>query len=143
LAKADPEFMAISLRYFNPVGAHPTGQIGEHSGVSPNNLMPYIENVAIGNQPKLMVFGNDYNTRDGTGERDYIHIMDLAEGHAAALNKLQIGHNIYNLGTGVGTTVLELRQAYVEASGAEIAFEITERRAGDVEILIADPARAN
>lgn len=140
---AEETFEAISLRYFNPVGAHPSGRIGEMSGQRPNNILPYIEQIAVGVQPKLSVFGSDYETRDGTGERDYIHIMDLAEGHVVSLAHLSPGHNVYNLGTGKGTTVLELHAAYEAASGVKIPYEMTGRRAGDVAILLADPSLAN
>ena len=140
---SDPSFEATSLRYFNPVGAHPSGRIGEMSGQRPNNILPYIEQIAVGVQPQLNVFGSDYETRDGTGERDYIHIMDLAQGHIVALEKLKAGHEVYNLGTGRGTTVLELHAAYEAASEVKIPYELTARRAGDVAILLADPSKAN
>ncbi len=132
------------LRYFNPVGAHPTGLIGEDPNGTPNNLMPYIAQVAGGKRPKLQVFGNDYPTPDGTGVRDYIHVMDLAEGHVAALAYLleQRRGLTVNLGTGRGYSVLEVVRAYERASGRTIAFDIVERRPGDVAACYADPALA-
>lgn len=133
-AKANPELNVILLRYFNPIGAHPSGLLGEDPMGIPNNLMPYITQVAIGKLPYLRVFGNDYPTPDGTGIRDYIHVVDLAKGHVAALQKLEEtkGLLIYNLGTGKGTSVLELVHAFEEANGIKIPYEILPRRAGDV-----------
>lgn len=134
VAKADPSLNVCLLRYFNPIGAHPSGLLGEDPNGIPNNLLPYISQVAIGKLPKLRVFGDDYPTHDGTGVRDYIHVLDLAEGHVAALKKLQSnpGLVIYNLGTGKGTSVLELVKAYEDANGVKIPYEVVARRPGDV-----------
>ena len=129
---ADPDFQAISLRYFNPIGAHPSGEIGEDPTQVPNNLAPYITQVAVGRLERLGVFGNDYPTRDGTGVRDYIHVMDVAEGHIAALNFMAPGFHAVNLGTGQGTSVMELVRAFETASGLKIPYEITPRRDGDI-----------
>ncbi|XP_039055991.1 UDP-glucose 4-epimerase 5 isoform X2 [Hibiscus syriacus] len=118
--RSDPEWKIILLRYFNPVGAHPSGHIGEDPRGIPNNLMPFVQQVAVGRRPALTVFGNDYSTKDGTGVRDYIHVVDLADGHIAALRKLSdpnIGCEVYNLGTGKGTSVLEMVAAFEKASG--------------------------
>lgn len=144
VAATQPSWAVALLRYFNPVGAHPSGLIGEDPSDEPNNLMPYIARVASEQLPKLFVFGDDYPTRDGTGIRDYIHVVDLAKGHTAALNKLLGGPGVrvYNLGTGSGTTVLELVHAFESASGVTVPFEITARRPGDVARVWADPARA-
>ena len=138
-------FSAICLRYFNPVGAHTSGLIGEDPQGIPNNLMPYIQRVASGHLPHLNVFGTDYNTPDGTGIRDYIHINDLAKGHTAALeaqmrdqNPLQ-GYRAINLGTGNGTSVFEMVAAFEKASGKTITKKCTDRRPGDVEKLVAIP----
>lgn len=135
VAAAESEWRTILLRYFNPVGAHPSGKIGEHPVGIPNNLMPYVQQVALGQRDALSVFGSDYPTRDGTCVRDYIHVMDLAEGHVAALDKLfrspDIGCVPINLGTGTGTTVLEMVKAFEEASGKKVAYKLVDRRAGD------------
>ncbi|BDA49464.1 Bifunctional UDP-glucose 4-epimerase and UDP-xylose 4-epimerase [Coccomyxa sp. Obi] len=135
VAAAEREWRTILLRYFNPVGAHPSGKIGEHPVGIPNNLMPYVQQVALGQREALSVFGSDYPTRDGTCIRDYIHVMDLAEGHVAALDKLfrspDIGCVPINLGTGTGTTVLEMVKAFEEASGKKVAYKLVDRRAGD------------
>ena len=141
---ADPEWGVALLRYFNPIGAHPSGLIGEDPADEPNNLMPYIAQVAMEQRPQLSVFGDDYPTPDGTGIRDYVHVVDLAKGHVAALNKLaeSSGLFIYNLGTGRGTSVLELVRAFESASGVNVPFEITARRPGDVAELWADVALA-
>ncbi|HIU02275.1 MAG TPA: UDP-glucose 4-epimerase GalE [Candidatus Onthocola gallistercoris] len=142
---ADPEWKVILLRYFNPIGAHESGRIGENPRGIPNNLMPYITQVAVGKLQKLRVFGNDYDTPDGTGVRDYIHVVDLAEGHVCALKKLASmdgGVKIYNLGTGVGYSVLEVVKAFEEASGVEIPYEICPRRAGDIPTCYADASLA-
>ncbi len=141
---SDPTWNVALLRYFNPVGAHPSGRIGEDPNGIPNNLMPYIAQVAIGRLPKLRVFGNDYPTPDGTGVRDYIHVVDLARGHLAALQKLASdpGVVVYNLGTGCGYSVLEMVAAFAEASGRPVPYEIVERRAGDIASCYADPAAA-
>jgi len=140
-AKANPTFSVSLLRYFNPVGAHESGLIGEAPAGIPNNLMPYVTQVAKGMLEKLKVFGNDYPTVDGTGVRDYIHVMDLAEGHVAALDKLTPGVHIYNLGTGQGTSVLQLVKAFVDANGIELPYEITGRRPGDIAECYADASK--
>lgn len=138
-----PEFEAVLLRYFNPVGAHSSGQIGESPRGTPNNLMPYVAQVAAGQRDRVNVFGGQYPTSDGTGVRDYIHVMDLAEGHLAALEHLEPGVSAYNLGSGVGHSVLELIGTYAQASGKDIPYIIVEPRAGDLSTVIADPSRAN
>jgi UDP-glucose 4-epimerase len=129
------------LRYFNPVGAHPSGMIGEDPQGIPNNLMPYIAQVAVGRRDKLSIYGSDYPTSDGTGVRDYIHVMDLAIGHVAALKKIFepdfVGVKIYNLGTGTGASVLEVVKAFEEASGQSVPYELVGRRAGDVSSCYA------
>lgn len=142
---SDNSWNIAILRYFNPVGANKSGLIGEDPNGIPNNIMPYITKVAIGELKQVNVFGNDYPTIDGTGVRDYIHVVDLAKGHIKALDKLKsnCGLVTYNLGTGKGYSVLELIKAFSEASGKEIPFEITKRRAGDVAICYADPSKAN
>lgn len=136
----------ISLRYFNPVGAHESGRIGEDPNGEPNNLMPYITQVAVGKLKLLKVFGNDYPTADGTGVRDYIHINDLALGHIAALNKLAdesvSGFVAYNLGTGSGYSVLDIVKAFSKASGQDIPYEIAPRRAGDIAACYASTEKA-
>jgi UDP-glucose 4-epimerase len=141
---ARPRWSVISLRYFNPVGAHASGRIGEDPRGIPNNLMPYVMQVAGGRQERLRVFGDDYPTPDGTGVRDYIHVVDLAAGHRAALAHLDDapGHRVYNLGTGTGTSVLALVRGVEAASGRAIPYEVVGRRAGDVDVLVADPALA-
>ena len=143
-AKKHKEANIAILRYFNPIGAHSSGLIGEDPQGIPNNLMPYITQVAIGKRPFLSVFGNDYKTHDGTGVRDYIHVVDLAAGHLAALRKLATkpGLVIYNLGTGKGTSVLDLVKAFEEANNLKIKYEIKERRPGDVDENYADPSKA-
>ena len=144
LYKADNTWSLALLRYFNPIGAHEGGTIGENPKGIPNNLMPYITQVAVGKLEKLHVFGNDYNTVDGTGVRDYIHVMDLAEGHAKALDYLLTheGCGEYNLGTGKGVSVLELRAAFEKASGVEIPYVIDPRRPGDPDEVYADASKA-
>jgi UDP-glucose 4-epimerase len=142
VAKANPNFSVSLLRYFNPVGAHESGLIGEAPNGIPNNLMPYITKVAKGLLPKLNIFGNDYPTVDGTGVRDYIHVVDLAEGHVAAIEKLTEGVHIYNLGTGQGTSVFQLVQAFEEVNNIEIPYEIVDRRPGDIATVFADVGRA-
>lgn len=139
-----PPWRIVLLRYFNPVGAHPSGRIGEDPTGIPNNLMPFIMQVAVGRRDKLRVFGNDYRTPDGTGVRDYIHVVDLAQGHLAALEALQDveGCVAVNLGTGRGYSVLEMIAAASEATGKDIPFEIAPRRAGDASTVYADPSRA-
>lgn len=144
VAASDPDWRIACLRYFNPVGAHPSGQIGENPNGKPNNLMPYIAQVATGQRPYLSVFGGDYPTEDGTGVRDYIHVMDLADGHAAALNFLyqNPGWHAINLGTGHGYSVLDMVKAFEKASGCRVSYQIVARRAGDVAVCYADPKRA-
>ena len=144
VAIADKNLRYAMLRYFNPVGAHPSGQIGEHPRGIPNNLMPYVQQVAIGLREKLSVFGDDYPTADGTGERDYIHVMDLARGHVLALNQLLAGNDSFtvNLGTGKPVTVLQMVQAFEQVSGKPIAYTIAPRRAGDVASVYANPQLA-
>jgi UDP-glucose 4-epimerase len=133
----------IALRYFNPIGAHPSGRIGEDPSGVPNNLMPYVAQVATGKREKLSIWGNDYPTPDGTGVRDYIHVVDLAKGHVAALkNGPNTGFRAYNLGSGHGESVLQLVRAFEQASGQHIAYEIAPRRAGDLAEYYADPTRA-
>ena len=143
-AAADPSLRVCLLRYFNPVGAHASGQIGEDPNGIPNNLMPYIAQVAVGKLPQLRVFGGDYPTRDGTGVRDYIHVVDLAKGHVAALKKLEgeAGVYTYNLGTGVGYSVLDVLHAFEKACGKTLPYEIVSRRPGDVAACYADPGKA-
>lgn len=145
LYAANNEWSIALLRYFNPVGAHSSGLIGEDPNGIPNNLLPYISQVAVGKLDKLNVFGNDYPTPDGTGVRDYIHVVDLARGHIKALEK-QIsttGIEAYNLGTGEGYSVLEMIRAFEDASGQDVPFQIVERREGDVAISLANPSKAN
>ncbi|XP_043207021.1 UDP-glucose 4-epimerase-like isoform X1 [Amphibalanus amphitrite] len=143
LCVADKEFSAVLLRYFNPVGAHASGDIGEDPNGPPNNLMPYVSQVAVGRRPKLQVFGGDYDTPDGTGVRDYLHVVDLAKGHLAALPKsAEPGCHIYNLGTGSGFSVLQVIEAFKKASGRDIPYEVVARRAGDVASLYADSSKA-
>ncbi len=144
LGRCDPTWRFACLRYFNPVGAHPSGLIGEDPQGIPNNLMPYVAQVAVGQRPHLNVFGKDYDTPDGTGVRDYIHVCDLAEGHVAALRYLFDRQQslTVNLGTGQGYSVLDLAQAYGRASGRDIPVEFAPRRAGDVAACYADPQRA-
>lgn len=142
VAKANPDFSLAILRYFNPVGAHESGLIGENPVGIPNNLMPYIIKVASGDLEKINVFGDDYPTPDGSGVRDYIHVMDLAEGHLAAYEKLQAGCEIFNLGTGEGTSVLELIKTFEEVNELKLPYEITGRRPGDIAESFADVAKA-
>jgi len=144
LHAADPEWAIAILRYFNPVGAHPSGRIGEDPEGIPNNLMPYITQVAVGRRERLNVFGGDYPTADGTGVRDYIHVVDLAEGHLKALDKILTnpGCHVYNLGTGRGYSVLEVVAAFERASGRKIPYAIVGRRPGDVAVCYADPSAA-
>ena len=141
VAKDNPSFSVSLLRYFNPVGAHESGLIGEAPNGIPNNLMPYITQVAKGKLKQLRVFGNDYPTVDGTGVRDYIHVVDLAEGHVAAIEKLTEGVYIYNLGTGQGTSVLQLVQAFEEVNNIKISYEIVDRRSGDISECFADASK--
>ncbi|MEZ5660629.1 MAG: UDP-glucose 4-epimerase GalE [Burkholderiaceae bacterium] len=144
LAAADPGWAIANLRYFNPVGAHPSGLIGEDPKGTPNNLMPYISQVAVGRLAFLSVFGNDYDTPDGTGVRDYIHVVDLARGHLAALDRVlaHAGEFTVNLGTGNGYSVLDMVRAFEKASGRKVAYRFRDRRPGDVASCYADPARA-
>ncbi|XP_073006800.1 UDP-glucose 4-epimerase 1-like [Typha latifolia] len=143
---ADSDWKIILLRYFNPVGAHSSGYIGDDPHGVPNNLMPFVQQVAVGRRPALTVYGNDYSTKDGTGVRDYIHVVDLADGHVSALKKLFEGSNIgceaYNLGTGKGTTVLEMVAAFERASGKKVPLVMAGRRPGDAEILYASTTKA-
>jgi len=141
-ARAHPQLAVSLLRYFNPVGAHESGLIGETPRGIPNNLMPYITQVAKGKLEKLFVYGNDYPTADGTGVRDYIHVMDLAEGHVAALEHLTEGIHVYNLGTGQGTSVLQLVKTFEQVTGIKIPYEIVGRRPGDVAESYADVSKA-
>ena len=142
--KADNEWNVVLLRYFNPIGAHESGMIGEDPSGIPNNLVPYIAKVAVGKLECLGVFGNDYDTPDGTGVRDYIHVVDLAKGHVKALEKIEdnSGLSIYNLGTGTGYSVLQVVKAYEKACGKPIKYEIKPRRAGDIATCYADPSKA-
>ena len=142
--KVDPSWAIALLRYFNPVGAHESGLIGEDPRGVPNNLMPYVTQVAIGKRDRLLVFGDDYDTPDGTGVRDYIHVLDLAEGHVSALRYLLDSKRSItaNLGTGRGYSVLELLRAFEKASGRTVPFEVVARRPGDIDACYADPARA-
>ncbi len=144
LGASDPAWQTAILRYFNPVGAHESGLIGEDPRGTPNNLMPYVAQVAVGRRPELTVFGNDYPTPDGTGVRDYIHVVDLAEGHVAALQRLfsHPGSLTVNLGTGRGHSVLDVVAAYAKASGREVPCRVAARRPGDVAACYADPALA-
>ncbi len=143
--KSDNTWDICILRYFNPVGSHESGLIGEEPQGIPNNLMPYIVRVANGQLKELSVFGNDYNTKDGTGVRDYIHVVDLAQGHVSALNKLDKegkGLYIYNLGTGTGYSVLDMVKAFEESTGEKVPYKITERRPGDIATCYANPKKA-
>ena len=144
LHTADPEWNVVLLRYFNPIGAHKSGTIGENPNGIPNNLMPYITQVAVGKLEKLHVFGNDYDTHDGTGVRDYIHVVDLAKGQVFAVKKLEPGSglSIYNLGTGVGYSVLDIVNSFEEATGVKIPYVIDPRRAGDIAECYSSPEKA-
>jgi len=144
MQKADPEWNVIILRYFNPIGAHKSGTIGENPNGIPNNLMPYITQVAVGKLAQLGVFGDDYDTPDGTGVRDYIHVLDLATGHVKALKKIEenIGLGLYNLGTGIGYSVLDIVKNFEEASGVKIPYVIKPRRAGDIATCYSDATKA-
>lgn len=144
VVKADPEWSVVLLRYFNPIGAHESGRIGEDPSGIPNNLMPYITKVAAGQLEKLSVFGNDYNTHDGTGVRDYIHVVDLARGHVAACNfaAQNTGCEIINLGTGVGYSVLDIVKAFTTVNNVPVPYVISPRRPGDIDACFADPAKA-
>ncbi|MBP5266213.1 MAG: UDP-glucose 4-epimerase GalE [Lachnospiraceae bacterium] len=144
IQKADPEWNVVLLRYFNPVGAHSSGKIGENPNGIPNNLMPYITQVAVGKRPELGVFGNDYPTPDGTGVRDYIHVVDLANGHVCALKAIErkCGLGIYNLGTGHGYSVLDMVKAFEKENGVPVPYSIKPRRAGDIATCYSNPAKA-
>ncbi len=142
LTIANPDFEAMTLRYFNPIGAHSSGLIGEDPNDIPNNLMPIIMKVAMGEIPELSVYGDDYDTPDGTPMRDYIHVVDLAKGHLSALNKIRPGFLAYNLGTGKATSVLEMIKAFEKASGKPLPHKITSRRPGDLAKFYADPSKA-
>jgi len=142
LCTADESWQVTLLRYFNPIGAHESGLIGEDPRGIPNNLLPYVAQVAIGRRPHLRVFGNDYDTPDGTGVRDYLHVVDLARGHVMALEKQEKGVQIYNLGTGKGSSVMDVVDAFEKASGQKIPYEIYPRRAGDVAASFCNPGKA-
>ncbi|ALX03520.1 UDP-glucose 4-epimerase GalE [Aeromicrobium erythreum] len=145
VAAADPAWRVALLRYFNPVGAHPSGRIGEDPQGIPNNLVPFIAQVAVGRRDRLSVFGGDYPTADGTAERDYIHVQDVAEGHVVALDAIvggDAGVHVWNLGSGQGTSVLEMIHAFERASGREIPYEVVDRRPGDLPAFWADPTKA-
>lgn len=142
VADSDPEFQATILRYFNPVGNHESGLLGEDPNGIPNNLMPIIMKVSKGEIAKLKVYGNDYPTRDGSGVRDYIHVVDLAKGHVAAAEHMKSGISIFNLGSGKGTSVLEMINAFEKASNEKLPYEVTDRRPGDLAEIYADPSRA-
>ena len=144
MAHADAQWGIVLLRYFNPIGAHESGCIGEDPRGIPNNLMPYITQVAIGRREKLSVFGNDYDTPDGTGVRDYIHVVDLAKGHVAAVKYVEKnkGCDVFNLGTGTGYSVLDMVKAFEEANGVKVPYQITDRRPGDLATCYADPAKS-
>jgi len=143
LSTSDDQMEIVILRYFNPIGAHSSGLIGEDPSEIPNNILPYISQVAVGKLKEVSVFGNDYDTPDGTGVRDYIHVVDLAKGHIAALKHSKPGVGIYNLGTGRGTSVLELIVAFSKAAGKEVPYKIVPRRANDVASSFASPEKAN
>ncbi len=145
VAAADPTFNIVILRYFNPVGAHDSGIIGENPRGIPNNLMPYIARVSVGELEELAIFGNDYDTKDGTGIRDYIHVMDLADGHVAAVNQLtkNCGIAIYNLGTGIGYSVMDVVNEFNNICGGKVKYKIAPRRDGDIAICYASPKKAN
>ena len=144
MQKADPEWNVVLLRYFNPIGAHQSGTIGENPNGIPNNLMPYITQTAVGKRKELGVFGNDYDTPDGTGVRDYIHVCDLASGHVAALKAInrKCGLAIYNLGTGHGYSVLDVVKAFIKVNGVDVPYVIKPRRAGDIATCYCDPSKA-
>ncbi|GEE01401.1 UDP-glucose 4-epimerase [Gordonia spumicola] len=146
VAVADDSWRIALLRYFNPVGAHPSGDIGEDPNGVPNNLMPFVAQVAVGRREKLAVFGDDYDTPDGTGLRDYIHVDDLAAGHLAALDAIAVGDrplSVWNLGSGQAVSVLDVVNAFAQASGRDVPYEIVPRRAGDLPAYWADPSKAN
>ena len=144
IAAADDSWSVVLLRYFNPIGAHESGTIGEDPRGVPNNLMPYITQVAVGRRPHLNVFGNDYDTPDGTGVRDYIHVVDLAKGHVAALGyaDAHTGCEVFNLGTGTGYSVLDMVRAFSQINGLDLPYQITDRRPGDLAVCYADPGKS-
>ena len=144
IAFADKEWSVVLLRYFNPIGAHASGLIGEDPKGKPNNLMPFISQVAVGRRERLSVFGNDYDTHDGTGVRDYIHVVDLAKGHVAAIGYAtqHTGAEVFNLGTGTGYSVLDMVKAFEKVNNVPVPYEITERRPGDLATCFADPAKS-
>jgi len=142
LCTADKDFQVTILRYFNPVGCHPSGLIGEDPNDIPNNLMPIIMKVSTGELPELSVYGDDYDTPDGTGIRDYIHVVDLANGHVASIKKMKSGVSLYNLGSGKGTSVKEMIAAFEKASGEKLPYKISPRRPGDLGEIFADPSKA-
>ena len=144
LAAADPEWSVVLLRYFNPIGAHASGLIGEDPRGVPNNLMPYITQVAVGRREKLSIYGNDYDTHDGTGVRDYIHVVDLAKGHVAAVSYADrnTGCEVFNLGTGTGYSVLDMVESFVAANQVAVPYKIVERRPGDIATCYADPSKS-
>ena len=143
LSASNDSWEITILRYFNPVGAHKSGLIGEDPKGIPNNLLPFVAQVAVGKRPYVQVFGDDYDTPDGTGVRDYIHVVDLADGHVKALEGMKSGVNIYNLGTGKGVSVLELINAFSKACGKDVAYKIVDRRPGDIAACYASPDKAN
>jgi UDP-glucose 4-epimerase len=143
VAAADEHWRISLLRYFNPVGAHASGELGEDPRGIPNNLVPFVMQVAVGRRDHLRVFGNDWDTPDGTGVRDYIHVLDLADGHLAALEHLEAGCDVFNLGTGVGSSVFDIIKTTENVSGQAIAYEVVARRAGDIATSLADPRKAN
>lgn len=143
LARADGRWRISLLRYFNPIGAHPSGDLGEDPQGIPNNLVPYVMQVAVGRRELVQVYGDDWETPDGTGVRDYIHVLDLADGHLAALDHLEPGCDAFNLGTGIGASVFDVIKTTENVSGKTIAFEVVGRRAGDIPASLADPAKAN
>ncbi len=144
LCTADPEWSVCLLRYFNPIGAHESGQIGEDPRGIPNNLMPFITQVAVGRRPELSVFGDDYDTPDGTGVRDYIHVVDLAKGHVAAMAYVlqNRGCEVFNLGTGTGYSVLDMVRTFVRENGVQVPYQIAPRRPGDIATCYADPSKS-
>ena len=144
ICKADPQWSVVLLRYFNPIGAHESGRMGEDPRGIPNNLMPYITQVAVGRRKKLSVFGNDYDTPDGTGVRDYIHVVDLARGHVCAVRYAtqNIGCEVFNLGTGTGYSVLDMVKTFEQTNHVAVPYEITARRPGDIATCYADPAKS-
>jgi UDP-glucose 4-epimerase len=142
-AKANAGWNISLLRYFNPVGAHASGDLGEDPNGIPNNLVPFVMQVAVGRREQVSVFGNDYDTPDGTGVRDYIHVVDLANGHLAALDHIKNGCHAYNLGTGAGASVLDVIKTAARVSGKKIPHEIVDRRPGDIATSLADPTKAN